>query len=78
MHQGSPRLQLGLDRAPELGSDDRWMLAWVDLAAVPDAPSVERIGQQAVEVPAAERVVSKNTNELKTLASPWPGRKHRH
>ena len=23
-------------------------------------------------------VVSKNTNELKTLAPPWPGRKHRH
>ena len=23
-------------------------------------------------------VVSKNTNELKTLASPWPGRKHKH
>ena len=48
---GSPCLQLRLDRAPELGSDDRWMLAQVD----PDAAGVERIGQQAVEVPAAER-----------------------
>ena len=52
---GSPCLQLRLDRAPELGSDDRWMLARVDPAAVPAAAGVERIGQQAVEVPAAER-----------------------
>ena len=31
------------------------MLARVDPAAVPDAAGVDRIGQQAVKVPAAER-----------------------
>ena len=47
---GSPCLQLRLDRVPELRSNDRWMLALVDMPLVPDAAGVERIGQQAVEV----------------------------
>ena len=48
---GSPCLQLRLDRVPEFRSNDRWMLALVDTPLVPDAAGVERIGQQAVEVP---------------------------
>ena len=48
--------------------------------------TIKRILAEHGMAPAPERgrsmswrgVVSKNTNELETLAPPWPGRKHRH
>lgn len=58
-----------LERVPNGRIDDRRMLAFVDLVAVPDAADIERIGQDLVHMAATEGRPAGRTAEVDGLAS---------
>ena len=54
--------QLGLDLLPERIVDDRWMLTGIGFLPVPDAPDVDRIGQEVMQLPAGEGRAAPDTS----------------
>ena len=50
-----------LDRIPSVLIDDRFMLTLVHLVLVPDAPGIDRVGQDVMDMSAVERAAGTDT-----------------
>ena len=85
---GRIRPELMLDAVPDVGRDQRRVLAWIDLRVMPDATSIHGVGRDIVNVSVAEgraafhsardersdgRPEAKRINRFERLSNRLPG-----